>query len=417
MKFLKGGSRYIGLLAALFFVLLTASVQAAPRWSEHLLFVPNYYSDTVSVIDTKRDIEIFTIHGFSRPHAIAVSPDGDKVYIANDGTKSISVINARRLAIIGSIAVSGYMSTLVVDPSGATLYGSDRAGNSIVIVDAVSGAVKGRIAMLQPMGLAIDPDGFRLFASSFETNTVNVIDLQSRLVTTTISVGRLPYGLAMYPDGSKLYVANYSSENFSIIDMPTLTVMRTQTLQTHPNSFAIDSFGRNVYVTYSGNGQLAKFDGVSNVYRGSIDAGGQASGASLLPDGSKGYASVEAYNKVVVFDTARNVIIKTIPMGTSPVIAGTPMLRPVNLTEATMEMLDALLPNNQRRLKTLLQLALIDLEEGTPMGDKKACNKLFLFSAMYERAGANGIPLNEDALAVRAMLDCGRNIKTISRIQ
>jgi YVTN family beta-propeller protein len=98
--------------------------------------------------------------------AIAVSPDGSKVYVTNEQSNSVAVIDTRTHAVTATIPVG---------------FGS--------------------------IAVAVTPDGSKVYVTN-ANGSVLVVDPATNAVTATIAVGGLPWGVALTPDGSKIYVAN-----------------------------------------------------------------------------------------------------------------------------------------------------------------------------------------------------------------
>jgi YVTN family beta-propeller protein len=120
----------------------------------------------VSVIDTATNTVIDTrIMGFG-PYGIAVSPDGDWVYVAS--------------------WTGDYVKKIRTLPNG-TSYNID-VGNS-------------------PVGVTMSSDGTRLYVTNADSHTVSVIDTDTDAVTETIaSVGNTPVEVAVSPVGDLAYV-------------------------------------------------------------------------------------------------------------------------------------------------------------------------------------------------------------------
>jgi YVTN family beta-propeller protein len=112
----------------------------------------------------------------------ALSPDGSRLYVADNGPDSMTVINTN--------AGSPHVETTIA-PGGA------------------------------PAGVAISPDGQRLFVTYPDLGAVAEFEFDAassppyRVATTT--VGSNPTALAISRDGSRLYVANNQSNSVSVI--------------------------------------------------------------------------------------------------------------------------------------------------------------------------------------------------------
>ncbi|MEI9933367.1 MAG: hypothetical protein WDM71_00575 [Ferruginibacter sp.] len=72
------------------------------------LYIPNYGSNTVSVVNTATNKITDTIKVGSRPWGIAISPDGSKAYVVNSNDSDISVINTLTNKVINIIKVGFY---------------------------------------------------------------------------------------------------------------------------------------------------------------------------------------------------------------------------------------------------------------------------------------------------------------------
>jgi YVTN family beta-propeller protein len=103
-------------------------------------YITNQGSDTVSVIDTKPNKVIATIPVGKSPYGVAVSPDGSKVYIANEN--------------------------LFVGNPG-----------SVSVIDALTKKETAKIPVgIEPTGVGVSPDGSRVYVANLDNNTVSVID-------------------------------------------------------------------------------------------------------------------------------------------------------------------------------------------------------------------------------------------------
>ncbi len=169
---------------------LLAGVMASTAWAAPDAYVASCGSSsacggngTVSVIDTATDTVVATVDVGVNPTAVAVSPDGSRVYVANgcstcskDGT--LSVIDAANNTVVGSpITVGGH-----------------------------------------PAGVVVSPGGSRAYVANSYSDTVSVIDTAADTVVATVDVGGFPIAVAVSQDGSRLYVANNGSGTVSVID-------------------------------------------------------------------------------------------------------------------------------------------------------------------------------------------------------
>src|SRR6516164_6302761 len=171
-------------VAAMPALALACLVAPASTLAQHA-YITNEGSSTVSVISTATN----TVTGIpipvgSLPIGVAVTPDGSRVYVANQG------------------AVEGVGTVSVIST----------ATNTVTGIPIPVGSY--------PFGLAVTPDGSKVYVTNavYATGTVSVISTATNTVTgIPISVGRAPVGVAVTPDGSKVYVANRNDGTVSMI--------------------------------------------------------------------------------------------------------------------------------------------------------------------------------------------------------
>lgn len=117
-----------------------------PSRGSHELYVANGDSDAVSVVSTETNIvtRTFDLAPYagaaegSNPNALAVSPDGRLLYVANAGNNDLAVISlgtpgereedGRSAHILGMIPTAWYPTGVSVSPNGRTLYVENAKG-------------------------------------------------------------------------------------------------------------------------------------------------------------------------------------------------------------------------------------------------------------------------------------------------
>src|SRR5262249_50781347 len=88
---------------------------------------------------------------------VAVTPDGSRVYVANQGSSSVSVINTATNTVTATVGV-GHL----------------------------------------PFGVAVTPDGKLIYVVNSSTHNVSVIDTATNTVTTTVAVGSAPVAFGQF---------------------------------------------------------------------------------------------------------------------------------------------------------------------------------------------------------------------------
>ena len=118
----------------------------------------------VSVIDTATGSVTATVPMPDGPGGIAVAPDGARVYVATFSS-TIAVIDPTAGAVVGSFPVRGGGSSvaLAVSPDGRRVYTTTDERDSITVVDTATGETVAAVRVGdEPVGVAFSPTGVAL---------------------------------------------------------------------------------------------------------------------------------------------------------------------------------------------------------------------------------------------------------------
>ena len=312
----SAGAILVGMVALVFFPFSLS--HATP-----VLYVPNQFSNTVSVIDGSTYSAIKTISVGQDPYGVGVSPDGKTVFITNMAADTVSVIDADTNTVTNTISVGDFPFGVAVSPDGRYAYVANAADDNISVIDTSGYSVVAHITVgNDPHGLVIHPDGSKLYVTNYSGSTVSVINTSTYSVIKTITVGTAPHGIAIHPSGAYVYTGNVLGDNLSVISTSSNSVIKTINTGKYPFFPAIDSSGQYLYVSNHGSSSVTVVDISSNSVAGNITVGSGPHGISLDATGSRAYVANEGGNSVSVIDTASRTVITTIPVGTTPIAFG-----------------------------------------------------------------------------------------------
>jgi YVTN family beta-propeller protein len=89
---------------------------------------------------------------------------------------------------------------IIVSPDGNKIYVANGRGNSVSVIDAGSFQILKTIPVGQRVwGIALTPDGRKLYAGNGLSNDVSVVDTRTDSVVNTIKAGDGPWGVAVRP--------------------------------------------------------------------------------------------------------------------------------------------------------------------------------------------------------------------------
>ena len=137
-----------------------------------MLALCNWADSSVSLLDAHSLKENAKYRVGSHPNAIAFGPDG-RLYVSNGGSNSVSVISGGRVAetIKTSLAptdtVGSTPDALAVSPDGERLYVANADNNDVAVIDIADRAESRVIGFIPtawyPIALTVSPDGKELY--------------------------------------------------------------------------------------------------------------------------------------------------------------------------------------------------------------------------------------------------------------
>src|SRR5450432_645350 len=151
------------------------------------------------------------------PYALALSDNGQTLYVSNWGSDSVSVIDVNTLRVTGRIAVGDNPNDMALSRDGR-LFVSCANDNIVAVIDTKTRQVIERVSTAltpnspegsTPNALALDRENQMLFIANADNNDVAVVRVAERAKSEVLGflpVGWYPSALAI--QAGKLYVGN-----------------------------------------------------------------------------------------------------------------------------------------------------------------------------------------------------------------
>jgi DNA-binding beta-propeller fold protein YncE len=242
---------------------------------------------------------------FSYPRALAISPNGGAIYVADCENNRIRMIRDGQVTTVAGSGMRGYAdgaalqaqfngpTGLAISPNGGAIYVADYGNHRIRMIrdgqvttvagSGVDGYADGAALQAQfnnPARLAISPNGGAIYVADYENNRIRMI--RDGQVTTVAGSGvqgyadgaalqaqfYYPTGLEISPNGGAIYVADYGNHCIRMIrDGQVTTVVGSgvpgyadggalQAQFNLPKGLAISPNGGAIYVADCANNRL-----------------------------------------------------------------------------------------------------------------------------------------------------------------
>lgn len=231
--------------------------------ANHLVYVADYGSDSVSVINSATGGVVATIPTGQHAWQLAYDPANRRLYVANDFTNRLTVIDTRTNAVVGALyAGCAYTVGVVYDHLNGFLYIECDADSVIAIANPATGVVFKHIPVSGGTGnngIAIDPHTGDLYVANFAGDTVTVISGSTNRAVGVLNVGPNPDGTLYDPISGLVYVSLFHSNQVVLLNPNTGRVVSV-VVGGDPEGFAYLGPDHLVAVADTGSDSLTVLD-------------------------------------------------------------------------------------------------------------------------------------------------------------
>ena len=302
---------------------------------------------SVVAIDTADNQVTASVPVGPGPHGMALTPDGRRAYVANYGTfpapfaqatalsDTVSVLELSPLQVLATVTVGRGPLGVAVTPNGEEVYVTNFGQDSRLVAGAVEGntvsvirtSTNSVVATIQvgalPAGVAIHPDGRRAYVTSRRTDQLWVIDTATHTVVVTIPVQVQPANLAFSPNGERAYVTNFGSNSVSVVDTTAMTALHVPDgdaikVGLVPIGISLSPDGTRAYVVNAFSNDVSVIDTATNSVIARVNVAQGPRALAITPDGARAYVTNFLNNTVYVINTATNDVANVIPVNGGP---------------------------------------------------------------------------------------------------
>ncbi|HZS08996.1 MAG TPA: beta-propeller fold lactonase family protein [Blastocatellia bacterium] len=197
---------------------------------------------------------------FAFPAGMAVSPDGKRLYVAENLTNKVAVVDLISQQVVTKINVGDYPYDCTISKDGRRVYVSNWGSRSVAVIDTANNQAVGNIQVGDhPNDLELSGDGRTLYVANANSNTVSVVDTAQMKEVEAISTalhpkspaGSTPNAVALSPDEKTLYVANADNNDVAIVDVSKRGASKVNGFIPtgwYPTSVRVSQDGKRIFV-------------------------------------------------------------------------------------------------------------------------------------------------------------------------
>lgn len=181
------------------------------------VYVANWHSHDVSVIDAVALRKIKNIPVVRIPRGIVFLKNGEYAYVCNMGSDVLSKIRLSDHTLVGNIRVGANPRHIISSPDAKYLYVSLNGPGQIVKFDPAEDRIVARAKVgRQARTIDISQDGASLFVCNYNDDNVGIVDTNRMEETSKVPAGPHPVGLSVAPSPPELWVASYSGNFITV---------------------------------------------------------------------------------------------------------------------------------------------------------------------------------------------------------
>jgi YVTN family beta-propeller protein len=213
-------------------------------------------SHSVSVIDGNNNHQILQKNIFvgKDPYDLAINDDTKKVYVANYNSGTVSVIDGEKYELLKHIDVTDKPLSVSVNQNTSKVYVTHESSNILSIIDETKDNITTISLSSISDDININSKTSKVYVSHPANNTISVIDGITDKMIKEIDAGKTPIRIDIDENGT-VFVVNLGSDSVSVIDGTNDTIIKTLKIPSdRPYDVEFNSKINSAYVTNVGNG-------------------------------------------------------------------------------------------------------------------------------------------------------------------
>ena len=221
-----------------------------------MVYVAGSVANTISVIDATHTV-IDTIDVGVRPIDIAFNPTNEQLYVSNFGSNNVSVIDPNSLSVIDTLNVQKAPVGIGVNFTNGDVYIANSSSDSISVFDNTNNAITTITPVgTRPVSVTYHPLNNEVYVVATESNAIYPINTTTYALGAAITTGNTPFASVFNPANELLYVGNKDDETFTLI-APDHSIRATISLGINVNNdFIFHPNENQIWVTDTDNNSV-----------------------------------------------------------------------------------------------------------------------------------------------------------------
>jgi YVTN family beta-propeller protein len=283
------------------------------------VYVPNNYSNNVSVIDPRTFKVIYTFSAGAAPQHITPSWDMRHLYVGNAYGNTLTEVDPRTGRPSRTIQLPDPYN-LYFTPDGKSAIDVAEGLDMIFFYDPRTWRLKGatHIPFRGPDHMDFSADGSYLLISTEYAGRLVKIDVATHKIVASVELGGSLVDVKLSPDGKVFYVANQLRGGVSVINPTKMSEVAFIPTGNGAHGFGISRNTRDLYVSNRLSGSISVISFATNKVLRTWQVGGSPDMLQVSADGAQLWTTNRFNASVSVIDTRTGKVLHTIAVGQQP---------------------------------------------------------------------------------------------------
>jgi YVTN family beta-propeller protein len=265
------------------------------------LFVANYYSNNVSVIDASNNTVAATILTGCGPQAVAYDSGLSEIFVTLACADTVAVISDTNDSVLANVPVGTKPVSIAYDPTSGSLFVVNSNSDNVSVIDDANNSVIATVGLgsfTDPVSAVYDPDVGEVFVANYWGDNISVIGGTNDSLAGSFNSNSDPYALAYDPAQRDLYVADYNYYgSIAVVSVANETIFTSIYAGDYPEAIGYDPTTAQVFVGNANYFAPRWFDSVSviststNALVANLSGGGFPEGFAYDPGAQTMYVS------------------------------------------------------------------------------------------------------------------------------
>jgi YVTN family beta-propeller protein len=262
-----------------------------------------------------------------KPHGVALSPDGARIYVSNEGSNWVAVVDAATMKKLSEVPVGREPNQIALSPKGDRLWVTNHADATVSLISTATPALEKTIAVgREPHVMTTSAARNAAIITSEGDDALDLFDLTTLERVGHVPVFGFPRVLAVTPDDATAFLTVRWLNGALLVDLAgrgpyeriALGEPKFAAQGKDAHGIALTPDAKTVLIMTQMTHQLTLVDRGSLKVLGRVHVGKNPNWIGLTPDGKYAVVSTTDDDSASIVDLAARKVVAVAHVGHQP---------------------------------------------------------------------------------------------------